>query len=131
MGRVGRLSYSGAPAAVAAGGAVPFNAQVLPCGMSYSGGALSLRQPGTYRLSASVTTSAAAAGTEAIQLYEGEVPVAGAYAAQAAAAEGDASNLCIEWVFDVRHAQSGTATLSIRSANATNIAHAMMVVERV
>ena len=66
-----------------------------------------------------------------MQLYEGDVPVAGAYAAQAVAAEGDAANLCIEWVLDVRCASSGTAKLSLRSVGATNVAHAAMVVERV
>lgn len=128
---IGRLSYSGAPTAVAAGGAVPFNAAAIPCAMRYSGGALSLARAGTYRVSATVTTSAAAAGTEAVQLYEGDVPVAGAYAAQTVAAEGDAANLCIEWVLDVRCASSGTARLSLRSVGATNVAHAAMVVERV
>ena len=65
------------------------------------------------------------------RFYTVETDAVGAKSVQAAAAEGNASNLCIEWIFDVRYAQSGTAALSIRSASSTSVTHAMMVVERI
>lgn len=99
------------------------------CGVTVSGGVFTVRKGGTYAVSVNVTTSAAAAGTEEVQLYVNGTPQPGAHALATAGAAADLTPMAFHDLVTVECC--GTTTLDIRSLPATNIRVAMVTIEEV
>lgn len=93
-----------------------------------SGGTVILEKAGTYSVSVNVSTSAATAGTEEIQLFRHNFAVQGAHAMQTASTAGDFSNMSFETLITVN---CNTETLEVRSVPATNVRIANLVIKKV
>ncbi len=87
--------------------------------VSVSGGVVTLRGGGTYEVDVNVTMSAAAAGTEDVQLYVNGTPQPGAHALGTAAAAGDLVPMSFHDLVTVECC--GTTTIDVRSVPASNV----------
>lgn len=106
--------------AVAANGVINLPEVVSnSCCATASGGTINLREKGTYEIHWNVTVSAAAAGTENIQLFANGNPVPGSHALATAAAVGNLIPMAATGVTTVDCC--GNTALTLRSVPATNI----------
>lgn len=96
------------------------------CDATVSGGTVTLRTPGTYVVHVNVTTSAAAAGTEEVQLYVNGAPKIGAHALGTAAAAADLTPMAFNDLVTVECC--GTASLTVRTTPATNVRVANVII---
>lgn len=98
------------------------------CSITVNGGTISLKKAGTYSIFINVSTSAATAGTEEIQLLRHGFAVQGAHAMQTASTAGDFSSMSFEALVSV---SCNTETLEIQSVPATNVRIANLVIKKV
>lgn len=87
--------------------------------VTVSGGTINIRETGTYEVHWNVTTSAAAAGTENVQLFANGNPVPGSHALATAAAAANLVPLAATGVTTIDCC--GNTALTLRSVPATNV----------
>lgn len=122
---------SATPQAVTANGVInlPEVTVSSSCDVTVTGGVFTIRTPGTYAVSANVTMSADAAGTEEVQLYVNGTPQPGAHALGTAGAAADLVPMAFHDLVTVECC--GTTTLDIRSVPASNVRVANVTIEPV
>lgn len=113
--------------AVAANGQIQFANTMSTCNdVTFNGGDITIRRPGTYLVAVNVTTAAVAAGTEEVQLLRDGTAVPGAHALETAAAVGNLSTMAFATLVTVP--KCGTAALAVRSVPATSVRVAGIVI---
>lgn len=128
---LGRFSFDDATVqTVAANGTIqlPLATSASKC-IEANGGNITIREAGTYLVTANATTAAAAAGTEEVQLFRDGNAVPGAHAIETAAAAGDLASMAFSTLVTVD--RCGKAILALRSIPATTVRIANLVVEKV
>lgn len=135
MGKTAKFAYAGEAAqAVGAGNSIlfPTAASRTRAVQGNGSGGILLRAPGTYRVVASFTLNATAAGTVNVQMSKGGVPAASAKAGATMAAASDLANLSIvDYVTVVGGTAGAFATLTFAPDAAVGIEAATVLVERV
>lgn len=116
--------------AVGAGGVInlPEVTKNTRC-ITVTGGAMTVRNGGTYNAHVNVTAVATAAGAQEFQLYRNGTPVPGAHAIATAAAVGD--NVAVAFSTPITVECCGSTTIDVRSATATSIRIADLTLEQV
>lgn len=97
--------------------------------VNVTGGAMAVRNGGTYNVHANITAVATAAGVLEFQLYRNGTPVPGAHALVTAAAVGD--NVSVAFFTPLTVECCGSTTIDLRSATATTIRVANITLEQV
>ncbi len=116
--------------AVAANGTINFTQVTSNTNCAtLNGGTISLRTPGDYEVHFNVTTSAAAAGVEEIQMYRNGSPELGAHALETTATAADLASMSFTALVSVECC--GNTSISFRSVPATNIRVANVTIEKV
>lgn len=130
-----RFTYDSDTAqAVAAGSSIQFTSTTESdqlIGYDNAGG-IKVKAPGTYLVTASITTVATATGSVEVQMMENGTYAAGARAEGTVAAVGDFVTLAISDLVTVRPGSNGSyATLTFAPVEATSIQTANVLVIRV